>query len=318
MVNVAQQQLRDGPTPDGPPRHWYYDADPDDRREYDAFGPWIGEIASEKDLPRAFRSFWPRLREARFLLKFPIDVERARVRPGWDLYKAVLAVEDGGLVYLRQASGGVVVEENRWEAIAAVRSYTNLLVGRWRLVRRDGGGMEIDYNTVSSRVLDAVTDYIRARIAWEAPVDDAQRPNAGLAVSESLFRNLLAQMRRTGPQPATVIHFEPAGRWCRDGGRWRHLATARMMVATPAELILVDRAERSRPFWSTNYAAAVTTIPWPRLTGFAFLRAGAARLPRFHELTLDLGRASIRFPCLDTPDAVIAALVARGVPERSA
>lgn len=34
--------------------HWRAAADPDDLREYDAFGPWIGEVKHRTDLPRRF------------------------------------------------------------------------------------------------------------------------------------------------------------------------------------------------------------------------------------------------------------------------
>jgi hypothetical protein len=299
-------------------RHWYYDADPEDRREYDAFGPWIGEVDSERDLPRLYRPFWPRLAGARFVLKIPIDVERVRVRPGTDLYKAVLAVDDAGVLFLRMAGDGVVVEERGWDDIAAIQSYSNLLIGRWSLFDRAGGRLDVDYNTVSARLMDAITEWVRARTAWDKANDNAPRPNAGLAGPEPLFRYILFQLGRAGPRPVTPIHVEAAGRWCRGAGRLRRLTTARMVAATPAELILVDRGEPSRAFWATTYASSVTTIPWDCLTGFAFQEASPARLRPFHALTLDLAVARIRFPCLDTPDAVIAALVARGVPERSA
>lgn len=67
------------------PANWYHAASPEDRREYDAFGPWILEVRDEAGMPRRFRPAYPRVQDARFLLKVPCDADRRAVRPGMDL-----------------------------------------------------------------------------------------------------------------------------------------------------------------------------------------------------------------------------------------
>ena len=38
---------------------WRAAVDPDDLAEYDAFGPWIGEVKAQPELPRRFGRWWP-------------------------------------------------------------------------------------------------------------------------------------------------------------------------------------------------------------------------------------------------------------------
>ena len=68
-----------------PYRDWYRAASAEDRKEYDAFGPWIDPIRSEGEMPRRFRDVYGEHRDARFLLKVPISADRMQVRPGMDL-----------------------------------------------------------------------------------------------------------------------------------------------------------------------------------------------------------------------------------------
>lgn len=297
--------------------HWYYDADPEDRREYDAFGPWIGEVATEADLPRRFRFAWPRLSGARFILKLPIGAERAAVRPGWDLYKLVIALDDSGVTILRQIEETVTEEHLAWSDIAAVRSYANLLIGRWTLITRAGAAVTIDYNTVSARTLDAATAFARGRMAWDDRVNAPPQAPA-LPVTDHIFRYTLFSLGQTGPQPAVPIHVEPSRRWCRDAAGRRRLTTGVMLVATPTELVLVDRDTPTRGLLAPHYAIATTAIPWRRLTAFAFDEAVPSRPRRFHTLVLRLDASTIRQPCLDVPVAVLAALRGHGVPEVAA
>jgi len=102
---------------------WRRSASEEDLREYDAFGPWIYEIKAESDTPKRFRAACAGHRDARFLLKAPRDIDRRDVRPGMDLYVAVLAVHDDGLSLMRLTDEGVVSQDVVWSQVAALESH---------------------------------------------------------------------------------------------------------------------------------------------------------------------------------------------------
>lgn len=53
--------------PKNSPPHWYHEASPEDRAEYDAYGPRIVEVKDEADMPPCFGSFYPADKDARIL-----------------------------------------------------------------------------------------------------------------------------------------------------------------------------------------------------------------------------------------------------------
>jgi hypothetical protein len=109
---------------------WRRDADPEDLREYDAFGPWIEPILSAEDMPRAFRSHYAEHAGARFLLKVPRDEDRADLRPGMDLFAAVVAVHNEAVCVLRLDGGTVRQQMVTWRQIVASAYRTELLEAR--------------------------------------------------------------------------------------------------------------------------------------------------------------------------------------------
>ena len=139
---------------------WRHTSSAEDLREYDAFGPWIYEIKAECDAPKRFRAACLRHLGARFLLKLPRNVDRRDVRPGMDLYVAVLAVHDHGVSLMRLDDESVVTQDLPWSEVAALESYKHLLDSRWTLLLRDGGDFGIGYSTVSSSS-DGQSDRLR-------------------------------------------------------------------------------------------------------------------------------------------------------------
>lgn len=293
---------------------WYWTASEDDRREYDAFGPWIYDIKSERDVPRRFRANYAEHRDARFLLKVPRDIERREAHPGMDFYSTVLAVGDAGVSLMRAEPDAVTTQTLSWDQIAAVKSYTNLLISRWTLFLHDGTSFTLDYNTVSSDLMDKVTLFVRSR--WQRP-SDAQSGTGPdvVTVNDHFFRYELADNRRNGPRPVVPIHFEPRDRWCRDERNRRRLTTGVMMLDAPDELIIVNRDKPTRRFWETRYAASVLFVPYAGLTSFALSPPPTDQPGHFHDLVLRLDKQLIRQSCLVAPDMVLRQLVAHGVPE---
>ena len=62
--------------PDPVRNDWYYNADPLERREYDAFGPWIGTIRTSEDMPPRFSHAYEELQSSTFLFKIPVKGDR--------------------------------------------------------------------------------------------------------------------------------------------------------------------------------------------------------------------------------------------------
>lgn len=296
---------------------WRRSASEDELREYDAFGPWIYNVKAERDTPKRFRAACERRQGARFLLKAPRQIDRRDAHPGMDLYVAMLAVHDHGASFMRLTGDGVTVQDVVWGAVAAVQSHTNLLFARWTLMLRDGGAFSLDYNAVSSDLMDRVTDFVRSRLIGHGEPPHGLEPDPAVTVADPYFRYQLSAKRRSGPQPVAPIHVEPRDRLCRDAANRRRLSTGVMFMDAPDELIIVNRGKPARRFFfESPYAANCIFVPYAGLTSFALLRAD--RPGRFCELTLRLDKQVIRQACLVAPERVVARLAAHGAPQTSA
>ena len=293
---------------------WRRLASEDDLREYDAFGPWIYEVKAEGDIPKRFRAACACYRDARFLLKAPRNVERRDVRPGMDLYIAVLAVHDDGLSLMRLDGENVVNQDVVWSEVAALESHKDLLYSRWTLMLRDGGAFVLEYNTVSAGLMGKVTDFVRSCWIRHDETPRALASDSVVTVADRYFSNALTDLRRRGPQPIEPIHFEPAGRYCRDAG-WLAFSTGVMFLDAPGQLIIVNRDKPTRRFFEAVDAVSCIFVPYAGLTSFTLARPPTGRGPRFHQLRLTLDKQVVQQSCLVEPEGVLARLAARGVPE---
>ncbi len=298
-------------------RDWYWAASPEDRKEYDAFGPWVDPVRSEAEMPRCFRDAYKMHRDARFLLKVPIDADRLSVRPGMDLYRMIMAVHDDRLSLLRLVEGTFTTETIGWEDVAAIRSLINLLAASWSLLTRDGETITVDYNTVAFRRFDAVTDFIRDKLTPTADRPNDRQQGATVAVADLFFQNMLFAVRNSVPRPVMPLHFEARDRFCRDDANRRRLSTGLLIVDAGEELVIVDRGAPVRRIFHPTYAACTTFVPYKPLTGFALVSPPDDR-GRFHRLMLRIDRQTIAVSCLNVPERVVACLADRGIPQTAA
>lgn len=290
---------------------WRAAIDPDVLREYDAFGPWIFPIATAAEMPRRFRDHYPDLAAAEWLLKIPRELDRGQVRPGDDLYRSVVAVFDDRLTLLHAASpneGEVEQKDVRFAEVVGFSASENLLQGHWTLLLRDGGRVTIAHSATSADLMAKVAGFVRERIVGaERPL-----PDAGVQPAEHLFKGrLLALGRQFGS--ALPLHVDPRNIPCRTGRGWPRLSTGAMIVATAAELVIVNRGEATRPVFMPNYAVGTVELPYERLDSFT-LRL-PARWSSFQELALRAGEQEYVQPFLNAPDAVVAHLRRIGLPE---
>ena len=298
--------------------NWRLAASEEDLREYDAFGPWIYEIKDERDTPRRFRAACSRHYGARFLLKAPRDIERRDARPCMDLYVAVLAVHDRGASLMRLTDERVVTQDIVWSDVAAIESYKDLLYSRLTFMLRDGGAFALEYSTVSSALMRKVVDFIRCEWTRQGEAQRDFAPDPTVAIADLVFQNELDSKRRGGPQPVAPIHAEPANGYCRDGANRRRLSTGVMFLATPDELVVVNRGEPTRRFLEARYVVNCVFIPYARVTSFALARPPAGRARRFYELTLRMDKQVLRQSCLVAPESVLARLAAHGAAQTNA
>ena len=293
-----------------PQADWRADADPDDLREYDAFGPWVDPIRSAVGMPRVFRAWYPEFAGAAFLLKIPKDIDRASARPGQDLFAAVLAVHDGGVCQLRHVGGAVTRQEAAWEQVVACGTYTNLLLARWSLLLANGSALHVSHNSVGNDLMAKVTRYVRAHIATPSE-RSGQAVLPAVAVPQDYSASKLAELERTFPAPVVAIHVEPRNRLCRSGRFGRRLSTGLMVVDTPGVLVLVSGGDATRSIFAANYATNALLVPYSRLDFWALTASTAG--PDFCTLVLRAGDQVIEQHCLDHPAPVIAALNGREV-----
>ena len=79
---------------------WYQLASPEDRTEYNEFGPWLTSVNCAEKMPKIFRAWFEELKTAKYLFKIPIPLDRRVARPGMVLYKSVYAVSTDSIVIL--------------------------------------------------------------------------------------------------------------------------------------------------------------------------------------------------------------------------
>jgi hypothetical protein len=293
---------------------WRLAADPADLREYDAFGPWIEPILSAGDMPRAFRSHYAEHAGARFLLKVPREEDRADLRPGMDLFAAVVAVHNEAVCVLRLDAGAVREQMATWRQIVATTYRSELLEARWSLLLDDGTGIHLDHNSASGSGLRPSMEYVEACITAAVPPGwPAQL--AAVAVMDGFFASSLHRLRRQLRPPVVPIHTERGNRLCLDERGRPRLGNGVLVLDAPAELLIVSHGEPMRSKFFPNHGSLVTRVPYERLTSFEMSPPPRRRGPSFHILTLRAGNQVITQWFLDRPDALVAALRARDVPQ---
>jgi hypothetical protein len=232
--------------------------DPDLLKEYDAFGPWIGEVRSAQDLPRRFRAHHAATAGARYLLKIPVDRDRRTIVPGEDLYRSVLAVHEDHL--RRLELDGDSVRETRVELpdIVAIANDTFLLLGVVRLHLAGGGTFEVPYNTTSQPLVNGVIDFLRGRVS-PGPAAGRREPGRP-AVADYYLGNLVAeQERRTGP--CTIVHCEEQGPTLTDASGRKRKATGLLALRSGAELTFMVAGKVAGKDGDLSYALDRAYLP---------------------------------------------------------
>lgn len=296
------------------PQHWYYAATDEDRREYDAYGPWVVEVTREEDMPPRFRPFYDEDSAANILLKFPRKEERRELRPGMDLYREIMALHETGLVRRYLEDGRIVRQDIDWPQIVGIGCGSDLLAGRWSIYLDDGARLDIRYNKVSADVMNKATDFVRAHIGGEVARHVEPTEAIEIPASEVFFNSVLLEIERREPQPVIPLHFDPEDVPLAGAQPGIRLATGLMILETPCDLVIVSRDKELREQDEASFAWNDLFLPFDKMSGYALGAASGSDAQPFRMLSLFLEDQVIRQPCLTVPEHVIAALRARSVP----
>jgi hypothetical protein len=235
-----------------------------ERREYDAFGPWMQAVAAAGELPPLFDPYWNELSRARIIAKVPYHVERRDALPGSDLYVQVFALGERGFIFLRIDGGSISRQELPFERLSWLALVVGLLDAR--LVFGDAGGdrRELPFNAVSEPLAREIIDAARERLRASAdPAREFRARGSGDLVSPPTFeadfhfanvmRILLAHEGE-----ASLMAYQPPYRVPAGAERRRSLfgivreafrptfLDSSMLLELPAELILVREGKGPR------------------------------------------------------------------------
>lgn len=138
--------------------------------EYDAFGPWIDEVASVDEVPRMYRSYPIDFASARTVLKFPRDIPRREATPQMDLYDHLVIVTDDRLTILSRTGETFAEVSVPHDRVAAITDWVNLLDARIVIRTLDGDVVTVAYNGSSNDTVVALVGLLRQLAHRAAPV----------------------------------------------------------------------------------------------------------------------------------------------------
>jgi len=260
-------------TKQAPPaeRDWYYDADPARRREYDAFGPWIGIVRSEDDMPLRFQHAYEELRSSDYLFKIPIKADRRSVRPGMDLYSAVLAVNAERVVVLEWNGSTETRYESPVDQIQAVRIDQDLLPATLSLLLIDGRTVTLGYSSVSDKEIEKVVSFLRERMNASAVV--LRKPVAAISdrpdidIGEGFYLSMWWKHVRCAPSARILYWEQPDLRL----GRLKS-SLGCLLVDAGSELVIIHRGRFIRRWLEAVYASAEMYVPWSAVQSVELLQ----------------------------------------------
>jgi len=243
-----------------PHPHWYEQASDEARREYDAFGPWILEVASAADLPPAFRPSWAPWTDAVLAFKIPVDRDRRDARPGQVLYDRVVVACPDRLGFLSLRAGQVTTKTVALTEVAAHRSSHLLLRGDFVVFLRDGSDEAFAYNTVSRPLVERLVDHLRDRLSPRTPGGEGPALFSEAPVADYAFATQVRRHRERRPECRVVACLEP-GLTCFDERGRKRRSSGLLVLDSGPETLLLDTGASAHRLKEAVYGSRTTVVP---------------------------------------------------------
>jgi len=254
--------------------------------EYDAFGPWVYIVGRDYPLPPLFAPYAAQLSGAQMVLKIPRKIERRKANPFMHLYDTIVAVFETHLLVLRRDTDRVSQQQIEYQDVQAIKKTTCLLRGEL-LVYTAGQTVEVEYNTVSDKVITQAAALIRSFLP-SRPVRLNITPLAyGFDVIDHLYVNLLNELKKTNKDMALAA-YQP--RMSLSGGNaftramkrlWRkRTLQCTAFVVNARELIVIERSSSLKKSRTPDYAYSYVYLPLQNIR-----RTGISALPKSPNLS---------------------------------
>lgn len=283
---------RDNEPQPGVESDWYHRASAEDRQEYDAFGPWVSPIHSIEEMPKRFRACFDENAGAAFMFKIPINAERRNLRPGMDLYCTVVAIHPDRVVLLEWNGEEVESHVVRMDNVLAIRSYQNLLQSQLSLLIDDGNVVCVEYNSVSSDLMDEVILFMQRHVAALTPETGGKvAPAAGQeaeAIEDHFYLSSWENSKRRCPD-ARVLHWEAPGIRCRDTSGWRRYSLGCLVLYEAGALVVLGRGRFMRKWHEAIYSREELYVPVASVVA-----AEVTSRPAGHKETVPVTRLMLR------------------------
>jgi hypothetical protein len=272
--------------------------------EYDAFGPWIDEVASPDEVPRLYRDYPIDFATTRTVLKFPRDIARRDATPAMDLFDHLVIVTDRALTILSRSGDRYTEVSVQHDQVAAITDWVNLLDARLVIQTLAGDVVSVAYNGSSNDSVAALVDLLRELARRVAPTRRRPRlevlPPLGLddlGKKDALIVTSLRDLVRREPEVRLVAARGRAALSSRTAGARVVDLFARPTLhgcavgKSDTELHIVARREwivrggapvvsRSRTIVALELLGAASVAAHPKYAGVSVvtLPVGAARI----------------------------------------
>ncbi len=233
------------------------------RRIYE---PWIEKENTFKEIPEIFKENYGERLNFSYLLKIPAQHKSNPF---------LLGVYDDFLYVLEDAKDGVKKEKIHYRDIECIRHTEVLLSGRMEFI---AGGKEIaiDYNTVSSEVIEELIDSIRGKyLSGNKPVyfeeiEEAQGENL-----DHIFLSLISKFREKGDKLKYIASQNDAPMSVSEKNSLKKLffkffnsgeLKSSVYFSNNSEIVVIEKGEALKPKKNGTYGFSISYLPIEKIS----------------------------------------------------
>ncbi len=131
-------------------------------QEYDSFGPWLLHIDDKNLLPKRFVNHVDMTITYEFMVKVPTNKDRRDLRPGMDMYDAVIGLKDDYLYVYEREGTDIKASVVNVSEVSSIVMHDDLLAGHLYLCLKDNEFV-FKYNTISNDIVQDLINRIRVK-----------------------------------------------------------------------------------------------------------------------------------------------------------